>query len=290
MYIFPLIALAFSLMFALELFSQYLQKNRPYQLAWSLAMFMFALASLAEAFGLALGWNSFLVKLWYLFGGALVVGYLALGTLYIQEPSVARRLLVIGTVVTLLGPVLPMVIFNKEAVSAEKIAVVVIFVAASLYLILASRKEAATTTKVWLQALIAGSLASLYLIVKAPVNTEQVTTLGWEAMTRSLMLKALVASLNTLGSVVLIGGALYSAYVLFGKGVLTERALGTFLIGVGALINAIGGFVHGYFQVASQAVLSIALAIGILVMYLGFVQASKPVAVQNQTSTVNANS
>jgi hypothetical protein len=289
MYIFPLIALAVSLIFALELLTQYLQKNRPYQLAWSLAMFMFALASLAEAFGLALGWNSFLVKLWYLFGGALVVGYLALGTLYIQEPKVARRLLVIGAVITLLGPVLPMVIFNKEAVSAEKIPVIVVFLAATVYLALASRKDPATTSKVWLQTLLVASLASLYLIVKAPVNTEQVTTLGWEAMTRSLMLKALVASLNTLGSVVLIGGALYSAYVLFGKGILTERALGTLLIGVGALINALGGFVHGYFQVAGQAVLSVALAVGIVVMYLGFVQASKPVTVQNQSPAANTN-
>lgn len=278
MYIFPLIALAFSLIFALELLSQYLKHNRPYQLAWSVAMFMFAIASLAEAVGLALGWNSFFVKLWYLFGGALVVGYLALGTLYIQEPKVAARLLNIGIIVTLLGPVLPMAIFSKEAVGAEKLTTVAVFLIASVIIILAARRQEAAAAKIWLQALLVASLGALYLTVKAPINSEQVFELGWQAMTRSLMLKALVASLNTLGSFILIGGALYSAYVLFGKGIMAERALGTLLIGVGALVNALGGFIHGYFQIGPQAILSIFLAVGIVIMYLGFVQASKPVA------------
>lgn len=285
MFIFPLIALAFSLIFALELFSQYLQKNRPYQLAWSVAMFMFAIASFAEAVGLALGWSPFFVKLWYLFGAALVVGYLALGTLYIQEPNVASRLLIIGIIVTLLGPVLPMAIFNKEAVAAEKLTTTVLFLIAALVLTVGARRDRSATARIWLQALIIASVGALYLTVRAPINLEQVATLGWEAMTRSLMLKALVASINTLGSFILIGGALYSAYVLFGKGIMAERALGTLLIGIGALVNAVGGFLHGYFKLAGPALLSISLAIGICLMYLGFVQASKPVVSRENKTT-----
>src|SRR3990172_4769453 len=84
MFVFPLSATIVSLVFSIQVFRQYLQKQRPYQLVWSAALLMFGIGALAETFATIGSWNELLVKVYYLFGGTLVVGYLGLGTLYVS--------------------------------------------------------------------------------------------------------------------------------------------------------------------------------------------------------------
>ena len=84
MFIFPLVATVVSVVFAAQVFRQYLQRRRPYQLIWSIALLMFGLGALAETLATLGSWNESLVKIYYLFGGTLVVGYLGLGTLYVS--------------------------------------------------------------------------------------------------------------------------------------------------------------------------------------------------------------
>lgn len=287
MFLFPLIATAISIIFAGLVFRQYFQKRRPYQLAWSIALLMFGMASLAETIAVVGDWNELLVKVWYLFGGMLVVGYLGIGGLYVADKKTADGLLITGVILTMCGPILPMIIFSKTAAPAEKIQTGLIFgiIAAVLIGLVLIWKRAAL---VWLATMIAASVASVIMLADAPVNAAEIAIKGWEAMDRSLMMKATVASINTLGSIILIGGALYSGWILWRKNIMRERAIGSTLIGAGALINAAGGFVHGFFEIAGPAVLSISLTLGVVIMFLGFLETGRQPSPATQSPTARA--
>lgn len=94
-WVFPLLAAAVSGVFAAQLGQQFVTKRRPHQLAWSLALLMFSVASFAAAMGMLGGWTPFWFRLFFLFGAIVNVPVLALGTLYLLGP---RRL---GHVVSL---------------------------------------------------------------------------------------------------------------------------------------------------------------------------------------------
>ncbi|HSH62320.1 MAG TPA: hypothetical protein VK988_22250 [Acidimicrobiales bacterium] len=74
-----LVALAFSLC----TFERWLARERPHDLAWSLALAAFALASGALWAGVSVGWDGLTFRLFYLFGAIVNVPALALGTVYL---------------------------------------------------------------------------------------------------------------------------------------------------------------------------------------------------------------
>ncbi|HEU5001436.1 MAG TPA: hypothetical protein VFW71_01475 [Actinomycetota bacterium] len=86
MWLFPLGAALVSTAFAAQLAKQYLAKRRPHQLAWTAALSMFALATLATAEGVRGGWTPGLFRLYYLFGALINVPFLAVGTVYLLAP------------------------------------------------------------------------------------------------------------------------------------------------------------------------------------------------------------
>lgn len=75
-----LVALAFSM----ATFERWLARRRRHELAWSVALLQFSLASWALAAGAALGWSGVWFRLFYLFGAVTNVPFLALGTLYLH--------------------------------------------------------------------------------------------------------------------------------------------------------------------------------------------------------------
>jgi len=72
-----------ALAFALSTFERWLDGRRRHELAWSVALAMFAVASFALAAGAALGWNQLTFRIFYLFGAITNVPVLALGTVYL---------------------------------------------------------------------------------------------------------------------------------------------------------------------------------------------------------------
>ena len=86
MWLFPLGAALMSSVFAGQLAKQYLAKRRPHQLAWTVALGMFALAALATAEGVRAGWTPGLFRMYYLFGALINVPFLAVGTVYLLAP------------------------------------------------------------------------------------------------------------------------------------------------------------------------------------------------------------
>jgi hypothetical protein len=91
-WVLPAVATAAAAAFSVAVLRQYLRRRRPYQLAWSVALAMFALASLCLAVGVVAGWSPLDFKLYYLFGAILNVPWLALGTVLLLARRRATRL------------------------------------------------------------------------------------------------------------------------------------------------------------------------------------------------------
>jgi len=79
---------------------------------------------------------------------------------------------------------------------------------------------------------------------------------------------------NIYGTVTLVGGALYSAWLFWRKRVLPHRVIGNVLIAVGALSPAIGGLLNRF----GLPGLYLGEFIGVFLMYVGFLQATTAVA------------
>lgn len=91
MIVFPILSAVISALCAVVIASDTRRRPRPDKLAWAFAFVMFALAAGADAVGRSLGWEPWLARLYYATGPALVVGYLALGELFLLFPSAMRR-------------------------------------------------------------------------------------------------------------------------------------------------------------------------------------------------------
>ena len=89
--VFPIACSVLSALCAAVLFRDARLRPRPDKIIWTIAFVMFALAAGADAAGIALGWTSWLARLYYASGPALVVAFLAIGQLYLLFPSAMRR-------------------------------------------------------------------------------------------------------------------------------------------------------------------------------------------------------
>lgn len=104
MILFPLIAAAVSLVFAIALFRQFASRHRLPQLAWGVALSMYCIASLAVAGGIGGGWDPTLYRAFWLFGALLNVPWLALGSLsLVAHRGVAVAALVVVIVASVWG-------------------------------------------------------------------------------------------------------------------------------------------------------------------------------------------
>ncbi|MGH2719295.1 MAG: hypothetical protein ACRDJU_12045 [Actinomycetota bacterium] len=86
MWLFPLAAAIVAGAFATQMGRQFAAKRRPHQLAWTLALTMFAVATLVTAEGVRTGWTPALFRTFYLFGAVVNVPFLALGSVYLLAP------------------------------------------------------------------------------------------------------------------------------------------------------------------------------------------------------------
>jgi hypothetical protein len=222
MVFYALAATAISAAFALTLFVQYRSKPRPYLLAWSLALAIYAVAACTEVIGAAAGWNPLLYRTYYYFGGILVVGVLALGTIYLLAPRFGRTALLVLVVLGGIG--------------------------------------------------LAGTLgASLQPGLLQTREVPSVDTIRLEHGAFNAVAILMAAVLNSVGSVILIGGALWSAYGAWRKGGAQSRLLANILIAAGAFIVAGASTLTRLFHV--YELFYVGQAIGVLVIFGGFLAA-----------------
>jgi hypothetical protein len=110
------------------------------------------------------------------------------------------------------------------------------------------------------------SLATASYLVSQPISSQYQNILG-----RSGLVIALTIILNIYGTLTMIGGALYSAFIFWRKHVLFNRMIGNILIAAGALAPAMGG---SFVKAGLPDFLYLTELVGAILMYTGFLQAT----------------
>ncbi len=130
--------------------------------------------------------------------------------------------------------------------------------------------------------LLVFSLLALVLVLLAPItpaaasyNPAQPLSAQYkDILTRSTWVVLLTILLNTYGTLTLVGGAIYSAYIFWRKRVLFNRMIGNILIAAGAILPAMGG---SFVQMGLPDFLYLSEFLGAILMYVGFLQATQAV-------------
>jgi hypothetical protein len=120
-----------------------------------------------------------------------------------------------------------------------------------------------------LAAVVGLSLIAVYAVFASPVDVRVAADTGKGFPDGSLP-RILAAIGSGVGSLVLIGGALWSAWVFFRKGHQGRRALANTIIALGVFIVAAGGTVA---FTGASGVLELTNLIGVSVMFVGFLLA-----------------
>ena len=113
--------------------------------------------------------------------------------------------------------------------------------------------------------------ASLTPAASAYKVTQAISSQYKDILLRDGATIALTIILNIYGTLALVGGALYSAIIFFRKHVLVNRMIGNVLIAIGALAPAMAG---SFVKLGLLDGLYLSELIGVLLMYIGFIQAT----------------
>jgi hypothetical protein len=128
------------------------------------------------------------------------------------------------------------------------------------------------------------SLVALGLIIFTPITAaaasydvdQSISSQYKVILDRSGVTRFLTVIMNTYGTVALVGGAIYSAYIFWRKRVLINRMYGNILIATGALLPVIGGSI----LIAGLGDLLYASELfGAIIMYAGFILSTSQVEV-----------
>ncbi len=238
MWIFPLAAAVIALVFAAIVGWRFARLRRPYLAAWAVALLMFAAASSAAFLGIRNGWNSGEYRIYWLLGAVLNVPFLALGELLLLLRD--RRVRAVLLFVALFGTAFALNVVRTADVHGSA------FACHDL------------------------PLGKDVFASEGPVP-EETAKLCSSGEPPGLAYR-LAQYFSYPAYVVLVGGAAWSAWRMRRDRALRDRFLGTLGIAVGATIVAIGSGVGAGLDVVP--VFSIGLALGIAVMFWGFLRAS----------------
>jgi hypothetical protein len=143
-----------------------------------------------------------------------------------------------------------------------------IFVAAylgmgTLYL-LARRR----TAHIVMTILLIASIYAAFRVFTADIDLSAITKLSGAAMPQGIRL--MTPLFNTFGTLALVGGAIYSAWVFWRKRILPHRVTSNILIAVGAILPAFGG-IHIRF-VGSPELFYVSEFLGVVIIFAGFLR------------------
>jgi hypothetical protein len=141
---------------------------------------------------------------------------------------------------------------------------------------------------------VVSSLVGLVMIALADVDptayqpgidlTEQYREIFTATGSAKAMRTILAIVLNSYGTVMLVGGAIYSAYIFWRKRVLPQRMWGNVLIAVGGLLPAMGGVL---ILLGSPAFKYLGQLLGSVLIFAGFLVATKVEVVRGKRPFAN---
>jgi len=213
--IFEALAALCALVAAVFIFDQHLNRPRPHKLLWSLGLLFYAIAAAAAFAGAASHWTVADYKIWYFFGGVMTAAYLGLGTLYLLGPRRVGHIATAIAVIISVYAALRILTYSVPAATAAQLAT----------------SSTNTVTAV-------GNFS-----VFAP-TTHSPTVLD-------VRLAAIIMSIS--GSLLLFGGAAWSAWQFWRKHAPGYRLLSMCLLALGALFPSIltGAVALGYSSAAA---------------------------------------
>jgi hypothetical protein len=152
--------------------------------------------------------------------------------------------------------------------------------------LLVRRRGVATTLN---YALLIVSALAVVMVFMAPITPAAVSyhpalavsSQYQDILTRSGIITLLTILLNIYGTITLVGGAIYSAFIFWRKHVLFNRMVGNILIAIGALMPVMGG---SFIRMGLPDFLYLSEFLGVILMYVGFLQATATVPVKNTNS------
>jgi hypothetical protein len=136
-----------------------------------------------------------------------------------------------------------------------------------------------------------GSLYGLVRVFGAELDPSLMTTslhTGSEMSGHAIItpgVRSLTPFFNIYGTVTLVGGAAYSAWIFWRKRVLLHRTIGNLLIAVGAMLPAFGGT---FSRMGISGALYISELLGAIIMFIGFWRAVTPMAESAQGRTIES--
>jgi hypothetical protein len=240
MWVFPLAAAIVAAAFAALVAREFVRRRRPYLASWTIALLMFAAASFAAFLGILNHWTATEFRVYWLFGAILNVPFLAAG-----EVLLLFRQRWVGTAVLL----------------------VMLFVTAFAF-------NVVRTADVNPLALRLHDLPLGKDVFIARVQEGTCPPPGPCVFVTQATAYRMAQYYSYTAYAILVAGAVWSAIRMRGRPELRDRFLGTLGIAVGATIVAIGSGVGAGLDVVP--VFSICLALGIAVMFWGFLRASRP--------------
>lgn len=144
----------------------------------------------------------------------------------------------------------------------------------TMYLIL-KRRAAHILMAILVVASIYGTIRVILADLDPSLLTSSIRT-GSELSGHAIVgpgVRILTPFFNIYGTVALIGGALWSAFVFFRKRILLHRTLGNVLIAVGAILPAFGGT---FSRMGVANALYIGELLGVILIFLGYLRATHP--------------
>jgi len=124
-----------------------------------------------------------------------------------------------------------------------------------------------------------GSLFAAYRVFGAELDPTLLTSsvhTGSELSGHAIItpgIRMLTPIFNTYGTLTLVGGAAYSAFLFWRKRILLQRTIGNILIAVGALLPAFGG---AFSRFGIPGALYIGELLGAILMFWGFLRSTTP--------------
>lgn len=242
----PLASSIIILVFAWLVLRRYAVRRGRHLLIWGVGLLMFGAASLAEAYS-ASAWHPLVFRLWYLGGAVLSAAWIGQGTVYLLAGARLPNLLV-SLVFGYTAAAALFIAIGRLGLGTGIVAALIAFhglvFAAVVHRLLVRRWHPQRLAAVLTALLVAGSLVAAYLIFSIPLDGSRfdagraLSAQYREILPPGAVVRKLTPVFNIYGTITLVGGALYSAWLLWRKEIAPHRVLGNILIAGGAFVIA----------------------------------------------------
>lgn len=215
----PLCSSALSFVFAAVVLDQWVQRRHSFQLVWGIGLLWYGISAGTEFLGGAFGWNEPLYRAWYLVGALYVPPYLALGTIYLLSKT---RFGYFAGVTVIIGGLLSL-LFSKVYPGSTTTAFVVFGIAAAggLAIIVATALRRPVAAHIAAAVLVTGSILGAYVVLTAHLAAPGFAVDPHTHVPVGSAFPGYVRVItppdNIAGALILVFGALYSAYVYMPK-------------------------------------------------------------------------